>query len=292
MHRNLIIILCVTNACIATGLMWFVFGPKSKPSITNKASTSLGTEIMTDEAHWQHATKATSLREAAFHLSQFKDQDELNIRTSELIYGLHFDSVPNLNKWPLYQASMQAHGKNADTASELKLLAKIAQKTQQALTLRDTAFRVYIENWLRIESDDKVNEETFELIDTLYHENNSLADTSLEAEYFLIKNNASTAERNAQFKDRLRNTAMESSRAATTRITALKTLSELGALLDLPMENIYHSASTHLQTAILRVLENQSSSKASKEQWLRLIQPTTSEQEQLLLRILKTMNPQ
>lgn len=201
MRRFSVISLCILNACIAAGLLWYVFGNKPKqPDIPQKPAT----ERLSGAERWNRAKAARSSREAFFELSQSEDAQALQERTTQEIEKLFSGIQPELNHWPFYQAVIQNHGRNASDEEALSLLARVASETEQALTLRDTAFRSYVENTLRIKKAVEANDPAFILIDTLSKENNSLSGTALQAEHFLAGKGMTGEVRASLFEERLR----------------------------------------------------------------------------------------
>lgn len=282
MRRPFIISLCVLNACIATGLLWFVFkNQPKKPNIPQKSAT----ERLSDTERWSRANVAGSSRQAFFELSQSEDMQALKERTPQEIEKLFSGTLPNLDRWPFYQAVIQMHGKNAADNEELSLLARVASDIEQPLTLRDTALRSYVENSLRLGTGMKADDSTLSLIDGLFVEKNSLQETALQAEHFLLKNDALPPERKSVLSERLQTILEGSQHAESVRIIALNILSEIEATDDVQLRKLYQDAGVQMQTMILRTLASMNASEPTKS-WLEGITPTTPEQEQLRLRIL------
>jgi hypothetical protein len=108
------------------------------------------------------------------------------------------------------------YGSRAESAKDLRPLARVAGQAEQALTLRDTAFRSFIENLGRFEAirdpappaleelrrtgdagllrespspsdGGAVGGDAYALIDLLHGEVNGLAGTALLAEHYLMQ---------------------------------------------------------------------------------------------------------
>jgi len=271
------------NASIAAGLLWHVFGNKPNQSTMLKQPSA---EQVPDDILWERAESEKSAREAFFHLSQIEDTDGLKTRAAQEIETLLSGDQPGLDRWPFLQALLQKYGGIALNGEELMPLAQITSNIDQPITLRDTAFRSYVENFLRLKVVAPHEETPFSLTDLLFKEDNSLPETALQAEYFLEKNGVTfPGQRLPTFEARLKAVLEDRQRAESIRITAFNILSERGSAPDLPLDTLYQGAGVRLQTAILQAL---ASSDASEEttRWLEDFQPRTPEQEQLRLRII------
>jgi hypothetical protein len=263
-------------------LVWFVFGKRSDPSPVQAVSER---DRMTDAELWQQAEESNSAREALHYLRQIADGEELRKKVSKNVTGLLEEGpLTKPNNWPFYQGVIQIHGISASDLKELDPVAEIATNVKHTLTLRDTAFRTFVENAVRLESESRIHEEVLTLIDRLFPEANSLSGTALHAERFLATKGLLAADRESSFKTRLRSVLSSSQHAAEMRITALEMLQETDAATELPFEQLYTDAELSLQTSILRALSTTNLSESTK-QWLKSIQPRTPEQEQLLFRI-------
>lgn len=282
MRRFSVISLCVLNACIAAGLLWYVFGNKPKrPDIPQKPAA----ERLSGAERWNRAKAARSSREAFFELSQSEDARALQERTTQEIGKLFSEIQPDLNRWPFFQAVIQNHGRNASDEEALSLLARVASETEQPLTLRDTAFRSYVENTLRLKKAVDANDPAFILIDTLSKENNSLSGTALQAEHFLAGKGTTGEVRATLFEERLRAVLLDTGCPGPVRITALQILSENDAVEDLPISALYKDAGVRLQTALLNSLNTTDVTEQTKL-WLEAVEAVTPEQEQLRIKIL------
>ena len=141
MRRLLVISLCIINACIAAGLLWFVFGNKpDRPMMLEQAAR----ERLSDIEYWEQALSAESFREALFQLSQIEDLETLKAQATQEIEKLLPADQPPLDRWPFFQAVLQKYGSIASNSGELSLLAQITSNTNQPITLLDTAFRSYV----------------------------------------------------------------------------------------------------------------------------------------------------
>jgi|GEM_PF-2301846 len=286
MRRSFVILLCIFNALIAGGLLWFVIGkPQSRTPLLVPEKEAPESN-MTDAERWTQATQARNLQEALHSLNTFMDKDALRQRTSTLLEELAAGTPAEVSEWPFLQAAMIVHGREATEVPRLTPLAAIASGERHALTLRETAFRSYVENRLRISEAFDEDELIYSLIDSLYTEPNSLSETSLLAEQFLVKNGVSPEGREGSFKTRLEDTLLDTGNPESVRITALKILSAMDAAGTLPLDRVYENSDRELRTAILQALAS-SIQPGEAIGWLEQIRPTTPEQEQLRLRILK-----
>ena len=285
MRRPLVLILCIMNACIAAGLLWFVFGNKPERS---KMFEQPSAERLTDDELWERAQSATSTREASYQLGRIENIDRLKKKASQEIETLLLGNQAKLDRWPFLQAVLQKYGSIASSEEELQPLAKVTSNTDQPITLRDTAFRSYIENCLRFNAATENNGTPLILIDLLSKEDNSLAETALQAEHFLAKNGIElSTKRLPLFDERLTVVLEDRQRTESMRITAFNILSEKGSVSELPLETLYKGGGVRLQTAILHTLAPAGNKTSEQSKlWLEDIRPTTPEQEQLRLRIL------
>lgn len=282
MRGRFIIILCLLNLCIAGGLIWFVLHKKTERTGLLPQATA---EPLSDEECWSRATEAQTSREAYHYLAQIEDSDALSETIGEAVTSLLSGLSPAFDHWPFYQAMLQMHGKQASSQDELLPLAQIAESKIQSLTLRDTAFRSYIENAKRMSEGNAMSQDSLRLIDMLFEESNSLAETALQAEHFLTKDEEPGAGPGGRFTERLRATLLDTGQLEATRITALSILSEKDALAELPLARIYSTAGVRLQTSLLRMIDGMDPDTATRL-WLEGVAPLTPEQEQLLANIL------
>lgn len=282
MRRPTVISLCIMNACIAAGLLWFINGNKPQQQVIMKLPR---TEPLSDDALWERSMTASSFREALFQLSQIQDQETLMPRVTQEIEKLLTMDQPPLDRWPFFQSVLQKYGGIASNKEELALLARFTSNNDQPLTLRDTAFRSYVENSRRLQSEGDYDESPFVLIDAMYQENSSLSETALQAEHFLAKNSVRFPDqRRLLFEARLKAALGDEQRTESVRIAALNILNEKGLVSDLPLDELYPDAGVRLQTAILHTLTSANIPDETKH-WLKGIQATTPEQEQVLLRM-------
>jgi len=281
MRRLLVISLCIMNACIAAGLLWFVFGNKPDRLMMLEQASK---ERLSDVEYWEQALSAESFREALFQLSQIENLETLKAQATQEIEKLLPADQPPLDRWPFFQAALQKYGNTASNSGQLSLLAQITSNTNQPITLRDTAFKSYVENYYRLRAEAQADT-PFVLIDKLFKEKNSLAEIALQAEHFLVKNGVLLPGRELVFKERLRATLQDRQQTESMRITAFNILRETDQLADLPLMQLYPEAGERLQASILQALARSDASEAATH-WLETTQPTTPEQEQLRLRIL------
>lgn len=155
----------------------------------------------------------------------------------------------------------------------------------QPLVIRDTAFRALVENAVLLKRESGIHDEVLPLIDRFFDEANSLSETALHAEHFLVSKRLLTDDRVSAFNTRLESVLNNRQNTEDKRIAALIILKEMDAVTESAYEKLYSDAGLGLQTSILHALSGMNLSEPTK-QWLINIEPKTPEQEQLLLSML------
>jgi hypothetical protein len=284
MRSKFVIFICLFNTLLVSGLLWFIFKPVGRKETTKAQVVAPSRESLDNTQLWINASKATSPQEARFYLNRIADKTKLKEEVRNIIKQQLSSNTPNIKQWSFYQAVLSTDGQLASTHSELTELAEIVSNKSAPLTFRNTAFRVYIENWLRLKGETNDTAPVYELIDQLYEEPNSLSETSLEAEHFL-NNNIPSRERQLLFKQRLIENFQDQTKPETMRITALKILSETKVPLEHHLGSYFVDADRSLKTAILKTIITTKPAAPSLT-WLQSINPETPEQEQLIQQIL------
>lgn len=279
MSRRIIIVICCINVLLAGGTLWYLFGARP-----NDALPSLNTDrrILTDTERWALATSASHPQEAAYQFNLFQDTDRLKQLISESIHTLANSGNPELSRWPFYRAAIQIYAKEGHN---LSLLERIAMNGGQPLVIRDTAFRALVENAVLLKRESGIHDEVLPLIDRFFDEANSLSETALHAEHFLVSKRLLTDDRVSAFNTRLESVLNNRQNTEDKRIAALIILKEMDAVTESAYEKLYSDAGLGLQTSILHALSGMNLSEPTK-QWLINIEPKTPEQEQLLLSML------
>ena len=172
MRRWLVISICIFNAALAGFFLWYVLKPSQRGKVMPQASVS-ETKAMSDDELWTCARQANSSREASYYLSKLEITDELKARTSIIVNNIAENSGSDYHQWPFNQALINRVGTAATITSDLTLLSQIAANEEMPLTLRDTAFRAYIQNWTRVSTDEELLDEALDLIDSLFLESSA-----------------------------------------------------------------------------------------------------------------------
>lgn len=307
MSRKLIIFICCLNVVLGVGVLWLVLKPNG--SLLNKdvrPLVSAPVEEYTDEELWGLAREAGTVREAYGHLRRLSESGEILEAMAGQIGAMAEPSPLPFAGWPFFEALLQNYGKRAKSGEDLQLLAEVAGQAEQALALRDVAFRGFIENFGRLgvivdpagagllpDSPMPSNEATagdlrhvYALIDTLHGEANSLSGTALLAEHYLLQEGFKREEDHFLAE---RATAMLIDAAAleSNRLVAANVLARMGEHVGLPMlrEAFEAAAPERLKIALLEMV---AAADISGEDiaWLERYQPATPEQARLVRSIL------
>jgi len=304
MSKKLIIFICGLNTLLGVGVLLFVLKPQPTlfdndwdvPAQTNASEYS-------DDELWTMARASTTTGQALERLQQLSTNDA----TIETMAG-EIDRIGNtaplpFEQWPLYEALLIDYGSRAASVEVLQPLAAVARQSDNPLTLRETAFRSFIQNFSRIGSDhaqdaaDPGNKtegpasgsalrEVYTLIDALRGERNHLAGMTLQAEDFLGQGGF-RREQGDLLAQRatamlLDDSALEKNRLSAAsvlhRISAYPGLAELRTALE-------GTASERLRVALLQIIA--AADFASEELiWLEAYRAVSREQEGLVQRIL------
>ncbi len=192
--RKLIILLCCLNGLLGIFLLWFILTPSQSnaPFAVERPGPSEA-PAHTDTALWEMAMAAGTAQEAYRHLRGLPEDRNTAQKMNQQIGTLVERAPLPFAEWPFHEGLLRSYGDRAQAVEDLSVLARIATQTEQALTLRDLAFRVFIQNFERFEGANP--EAAYELIDTLYEEASSLAGTALQAEAFLSESGMGRAGR-------------------------------------------------------------------------------------------------
>lgn len=299
MPRRIVILVCCLNILLGIAVLWFILTPKKGvvPLAVERSSPSQKATNMdtADTELWAMAMAAGTAQEAYQHLLGLpEDRATLQQMTEQI--GTLVERAPlPFEAWPFYEALVENYGSRAEAADDLLILAQVAAQAEQALALRDSAFRVFIENFGRFEGADA--ESAFRLIDRLYGEASSLAGRALQAEAFLRR---SGVERTGQqLADRATAMLLDHSAIESNRLAAAAILSDMEPGPDVPMLRAAFEGtdSERLQLALLQMLDSAlrtvdpSDAAALREEltWLESYRPATPELERTLYRLLEKL---
>ncbi len=291
MSRKLIIFICSLNVLLGVGVLWFVLTPRKSP-IPNALQPSAKTyaSAYSDTELWTKAQEASTAHEAYKYLQQITSNSDTSNQSAKQIDRLvESGATPPFKNWPYFEALIQFHGNLSESINNLGALRRLALQTDQALTLRNLAFRSYIENFSRL--DPSTSDQAYTLIDELLSESNSLSATAMQAERFLrekeIKRTAGGARQDI-LANRAEATLLDPTAPTSNRLTAANTLLWLGEFPDSReiREAFDGTNSERLKVALLQLL---AASKPADTDlvWIESIQATTPEQEQLVRSILE-----
>lgn len=290
MSRKLIIFICSLNVLLGVGVLWFVFAPRTSPipkALQPSAKTNAPT--YSDNELWTKAEEASTAREAYGYLQQITSPPNTLNRSGKHISQLVDTATPPFNSWPYFEALIQFHGSRSESLDDLQPMARLALQTDQALTLRNIAFRSYIENFSRIDAG--TPQQAYTLIDTLLNESNSLSATAMQAERFLrekeIKRNIGGEDEDI-LASHAEAALLDTAALISNRLTAANTLSWLGKFPDsLKIKSAFVGTnSERLKFALLQLLAASNPADADLV-WVESIQPTAPEQEQLIRSLLE-----
>lgn len=290
MSRKLVIFICCLNVLLGAGVLWFVLKP-SKVDIPYalQPSTESNTSAYSDAELWTKAEEASTTREAYGYLQQITFNSDTFNQAAKQIDQLIESSAPPFKNWPYFEALIQFHGNRSKSLDDLQPLAKLTLKQEQALTLRNQAFRSYIENLSKLDAD--ISNQAYALIDKLLDENNSLSGTAMQAEQYLREKDIRRSEGGAD-EDRLASHAeavlLDSSAPTSNRLTAANTLFRLGIFPDSNeiQRTFAGTDSERLAVALLQLLAASNPADGALD-WVEGVHPTTPEQEQLIRSILE-----
>jgi len=290
MRRRFVILICILNTLLAGGLLWFTLG--SQNGGVSKQLALTGTDApappFSDNELWNRAASARTFREAASYLARSEDQSTLATRIEEQLTGLITGEMPPFSKWGFYQAILQAYARQAKDFRQIRLFIKIVKNTQLPLILRDTAFRHFVENSLRLDEEQNSNGPVYALIDHLYPENNILSGAALQAEHFLLVQGVSDEKRRRLLLDRIKATLTRPDHLEVNQFIALNILAQMEADPEEAWIQEVHAAakSDRIRTAVLQVLASREGRRYDQLTWLTRLTPSTAEQEQLIHSIL------
>ena len=290
MSRKLVIFICSLNVLLGVGVLWFVLTPRKSP-IPNTLQPSAKTDApaYSDTELWTKAQEASTARVAYGYLQQITSNSDTSNQSAKQIDRLVESATAPFKNWPYFEALIQFHGNRSESLNDLEPLRRLALQTDQALTLRNLAFRSYIENFIRL--DTAAPESAYTLIDTLLNESNSLSATAMQAERFLrekeIKRSIGSADEDI-LANRAEAALLDPAALILNRLAAANILSWLGELPDSrEIQKAFNSTdSERLKVALLQLLAASNPADADLV-WLESIQPTTPEQEQLVQSIIE-----
>lgn len=293
MSRKFIVSICCLNVILGLLVLAWVFGIVPKPGGPQTHDALLPTSSNAEQEHsddelWAMAEKAPSAPRAQRHL-RLLSSDRGNFEKMEReIESIAGPSPPPFEQWPYFEAVLRTCGSRAASAEEIDVIALVAQQPEQALTLRAAAFRSFVENIARLETDDPGA--AYALIDQLYEEDNSLSGTALRAEYFLREKGLGRDgdEDGEGLIRRAGNTLLDPAKPESNRLAAASVLSGMNAY---PAVSALRSAlgetgSARLKMGILRAIAD---SERTREDvaWLEDFRPETPEEERLVRSILE-----
>ena len=184
MSRKIIVLFCSVNALIGIGILWYVLAPRLVPDERRvEAAPKQDAPKYSDEELWQKAVGAANAREAFGYLARTGKTRDILEKSARQIDALAKTEAPAFERWPFFEALLRFFGSRAESPADLQPLMRLAVQPGQALTLRDAAFRSYIDNFGRLKPVD--TGAGYALIDTLYGEGNGLTATALQAEHLL-----------------------------------------------------------------------------------------------------------
>lgn len=288
MRRNLVIFVCILNSCLAAGLLWYFLSGtfKSKSAPLPPPQTNSELEPLSEDQLWTKVLGSSNTNEAFYYLKQFESPTALRAKIKAHLLELFDVKEAAFPQWPSFLAAIQIYSDQIQSLDGLKVIAQVAQSKTLPLTLRDAAFRKYIENLVRLKetSSDSITT-AHGLIGEMLIENNSLQGTALHAEHYLLRDALLSKEREKAFTNRLLTIAQSSLAMEGNRMIALKILTNLNKTSQLSLEKIYLEGSSNLKIETLKaILEDKSTTNTN--QWVENIEPQTPEEEALKWRIL------
>jgi len=233
------------------------------------------------------AREAGSARRAYGLLRRSSDDSETFGEMAGELEGLVADATPPpFPAWPYYEALLQIHGHRAETADDLDVTAAIAARPALPLTLREAAFRGFVENIVRLGGGAAEADAAYALIDALYGEANALSGTALHAEHYLRENGYERATPGL-LAERAAATLLDAEAAEGNRLAAATVLARLGerpGAVEL-RKSFEATGSERLKAAILKLIAAEPSE--AELAWLKEFRPATPEVERLVRAMLQ-----
>jgi len=287
--KRSVILICIFNFCLAIGVLWYVWNPSSKqsaPAITSNTPAAESNVTYSKEELWTKALHARSSNEALYYFNQSDDPAELRLKLSDIILGLSIESPPTSNIWPFLQATFYLVANEAKAIEALAPFSEITRKKALPLTIRDSAFRTYVENEVRLCNHETISENALNLIDALYDEHNSLKSSALQAEHFLLSKGILPNNRLDSYNRRLAETVENEEILLSTRVIALNILATMDNISSIALQRVYESAEPNFRDALLKAMIRSKVAPTSLS-WLSDFKPLSVDEEQLLQRVLR-----
>ncbi len=298
MSRKLVIITCCLNALLGIAAIWLILKPRNS-LFNNNLSLPLADAVKeySDEDLWELAKEAPTARQAFKYLNLLsQNRDTLNAMARQVEAMADPSPLPFV-EWPFFEAMLQNYGSRAESLDNLRPLARVAGQVEQALTLRDTSFRSFIENFSRLISAEATGagsardaghdlEHPYALIDALSGEANSLSGTALLAEHYLFQNGFGREGGNL-LSERAEAMLLDASALERNRLAAANVIFRIASYPDQSMlrEALKEAGSERLKVALLQMI-SETTAQGDDLAWLESFEPTTPEQERLVRGIL------
>jgi hypothetical protein len=295
MRRKLIFILCIANALIAI-LTLTISLPKlqsTKEKSLTKEDSKQGKIELSDTELWSRALATQSPLELKNYLNQIQDitykQSKLRNELQTLLNSpaTAYNSVHDIER---NCALIAAKTKLDNNNEELELTAQLLHKAELPITLRETAFRNYIQRNVELSKDSKtvnrLNASAAQCIDHAYTEpQTSLCGIALSADWYLLQNALLSRDRQLQLKERLIETLQDPDSLDSNLQTALTILQAKPYHHILNNETLYElyadNKSEMIRSAILLYFTAQKDSTTLK--WLHTQRANSSVIERNLL---------
>lgn len=320
MSGKLLIFICCLNTLLGVGVLWFTLKPNQ--SLFNNVSTASPKTTVkeySDDKLWTKAKASTTALRALGQLQKLSESAQIFEAMAREIEQIGDASPLPFDQWPFFEAVLIDYGNRAASVEDLRALALVAGQSNNPLTLREVAFRSFIENFSRMEdmgsagADSQRGNETtatrgqdalapmgvteesvdagalrdaYALIDALWGESNYLAGTALRAEDFL-EQRGFKREGESLLLERATAMLLDESALVSNRLAAANVLSRMNVPVDLTLlrEAFDVGNSERSQVALLQMMAAVSYSKEDLE-WLEDFRPVTPEQERLVHAIL------